>query len=66
MLIFHGGLDYRIVDAEGLASFTALQRRSIPSPELLYFPDESDWVMKPHNSILWHDTVLGWLKQWLR
>jgi dipeptidyl aminopeptidase/acylaminoacyl peptidase len=42
-----------------------LQRRGIPS-KLLYFPDENHWVLKPHNSILWHETVLAWLDQWLK
>jgi dipeptidyl aminopeptidase/acylaminoacyl peptidase len=42
-----------------------LQRRGIPS-KLLYFPDENHWVLKPHNAILWHDTVLAWLDQWLK
>ena len=32
----------------------------------LYFPDENHWVLKPQNSILWHETVLGWLDQWLK
>ncbi len=62
-LVVHGGKDYRVVDTEGLATFTALQRRNIPS-KLLYFPDENHWVLKPQNSVLWHDTVLGWLDQW--
>jgi dipeptidyl aminopeptidase/acylaminoacyl peptidase len=30
----------------------------------LYFPDENHWVLKPANSVLWHETVLGWLDQW--
>ncbi|MDE3140795.1 MAG: S9 family peptidase [Pseudomonadota bacterium] len=63
MLVIHGGLDFRIPDTQGLAAFTALQRRGIPS-EFLYFPDENHWVVKPANSILWHDTVLNWLKRW--
>jgi len=63
MLIIHSGHDFRIPDSQGIGAFTALQRRGIPS-KLLYFPDESHWVQKPHNSILWHDTVIGWLKQW--
>ena len=42
---------------------TALQRRGIPG-EFLYFPDENHWVVKPANSILWHDTVLNWMKRW--
>jgi dipeptidyl aminopeptidase/acylaminoacyl peptidase len=65
MLIIHSGRDYRVVDTQGLSAFTALQRMGIPS-KLLYFPDENHWVLKPHNSILWHDTVLGWLDQWLK
>ena len=32
--------------------------------QLLLFPDENHWVLKPHNSILWHDTVNAWLKRW--
>jgi dipeptidyl aminopeptidase/acylaminoacyl peptidase len=63
MLIIHSGHDFRIPDSQGIAAFTALQRRGIPS-KLLYFPDESHWVQKPHNSVMWHDTVLDWLKQW--
>ncbi len=62
-LVVHGGKDYRVVDIEGLATFTALQRRGIPS-KLLDFPDENHWVLKPHNSVLWHETVLGWMDQW--
>jgi dipeptidyl aminopeptidase/acylaminoacyl peptidase len=65
MLVVHGGLDYRIPVTQGLAAFTALQRRGIPS-RFLYFPDENHWVLKPANSILWHDTVLSWLDRWLK
>ena len=65
MLVVHGGKDFRVVETQGLGVFTTLQRRGIPS-KFLYFPDENHWVLKPHNSILWHDTVIGWLDQWLR
>ena len=65
MLVVHGGRDYRVVYAEGVATFTALQRRGIPS-RFLFFPDENHWVLKPANSILWHDTVLAWLGQWTK
>ncbi|HEV8580674.1 MAG TPA: S9 family peptidase [Thermoanaerobaculia bacterium] len=65
MLVVHGGLDYRIPDNQGVAAFTALQRRGIPS-QFLQFPDENHWVLKPANSILWHDTVLAWLARWLQ
>jgi dipeptidyl aminopeptidase/acylaminoacyl peptidase len=62
-LVIHGGKDYRVVDTEGLATFNALQRRGVPS-RLLYFPDENHWVLKPLNSVQWHDVVLGWLDRW--
>lgn len=64
-MVVHGGLDYRVVYVQGLSVFTALQRKGIPS-KLVYFPDENHWVLKPHNSIQWHDEVLGWLDRWLK
>ena len=64
-LVVHGGQDFRVVETDGLAVFNALQRRGVPS-KLLYFPDENHWVLKPANSILWHDTVLDWLDQWTK
>ena len=63
MLVIHGALDYRVADTQGLGTFNALQRLGIPS-KLLYFPDEGHWVQKPANSILWHETVIGWLDKW--
>ncbi|HVK50920.1 MAG TPA: S9 family peptidase [Pseudoxanthomonas sp.] len=62
MLVIHGQLDYRIPVEQGLAAFTANQRQGIES-KFLYFPDENHWVLKPQNSLLWHDTVNAWLKQ---
>ena len=64
MLVVQGEKDYRVPVDQGLSAFTALQRKGIES-KLLYFPDENHWVLKPQNSILWHDTVNGWLKQHL-
>jgi len=64
MLVVQGELDYRIPVTQGLATFTALQRRGIDS-QLLYFPDENHWVLKPRNSEQWHDTVNAWLKKHL-
>ncbi len=63
MLVIQGGKDYRVPETQGFAAFTALQRKNIPS-QLLYFPDENHWVLKPQNSILWHHTVLDWLDRW--
>ena len=47
----------------GIATFTALQRKGVPS-KFLYFPEENHWVLKAQNSVQWHDEVLGWLDQW--
>ena len=63
MLVVHSAKDFRIPDTQGLGAFTALQRRGIPS-KLLHFPDENHWVLKPQNSVQWHETVNAWLKQW--
>lgn len=63
MLVVHGDLDFRVPLEQGIATFTALQRMGIPS-RFLRFPDENHWILKPANSILWHDTVKSWLRQW--
>ena len=65
MLIIHGQQDFRIPYTQGLAAFTALQRRGIES-KLLIFPDENHWVLKPANSLQWHATVLDWLDAHLK
>ena len=49
--------------AQGLSTFTALQRRGIES-RLLIFPDENHWILKPQNSLQWHKEVLDWLARW--
>jgi dipeptidyl aminopeptidase/acylaminoacyl peptidase len=64
-LVTHGALDFRVVETGGFGTFTALQRKGIPS-KLLHFPDENHWVLKPANSVLWHDTVLDWLDLWTK
>jgi dipeptidyl aminopeptidase/acylaminoacyl peptidase len=63
MMVIHSGDDYRIPITQGLGAFTALQRQGIPS-EFLTFPDENHWVLKPQNSVMWHDAVNAWLKRW--
>ncbi|MFC7301285.1 alpha/beta hydrolase family protein [Cognatiluteimonas weifangensis] len=65
MLVVHGQQDFRIPVEQGIAAFTALQRQGIES-KFLYFPDENHWVLKPANSLLWHDTVNAWLGAHLR
>jgi dipeptidyl aminopeptidase/acylaminoacyl peptidase len=65
MLVIHGEQDFRVPYDQGLATFTALQRRGVES-QLLVFPDENHWVLKPANSVQWYDTVLGWMDRHLR
>jgi dipeptidyl aminopeptidase/acylaminoacyl peptidase len=65
MLVIHGERDYRVPLEQGIATFTALQRRGIPS-RLLVFPDENHWVLKPANSVTWHQTVFEWLARYLK
>jgi dipeptidyl aminopeptidase/acylaminoacyl peptidase len=60
MLVTHGERDYRVPYSQGIATFTALQRRGIES-RLIVFPDENHWVLKPANSIYWYGEVLDWL-----
>lgn len=64
MLVVHGQLDYRVPVTQGIATFTALQRRGIPS-KFLYFPDENHFVLKPENSVQWHNEVNRWLHEYL-
>ena len=64
-LVVHGGLDYRIPDSHGMATFTALQRKNVPS-RFLEFPDENHWVLKPQNSRLWHQEVLAWIDRYTK
>ena len=56
--------DFRIPYTQGIAAFTALQRRNVPS-RLLVYPDENHWVLKPKNSIQWYDEVFGWMSGWM-
>jgi dipeptidyl aminopeptidase/acylaminoacyl peptidase len=62
MLVTHGEKDFRVPYTQGIATFTALQRRGIES-RFIVFPDENHWVLKPGNSIHWYGSVLDWLDQ---
>lgn len=65
MLVIHGEKDFRIPYSQGLATFTALQRQEIDS-QLLIFPDENHWILKPKNSLQWHRTVFDWVGRHLK
>jgi dipeptidyl aminopeptidase/acylaminoacyl peptidase len=60
MLVIHSEQDFRVPLEQGIATFTALQRRGIES-RFLTFPDENHWVLKPANSVQWHHAVFDWL-----
>jgi dipeptidyl aminopeptidase/acylaminoacyl peptidase len=62
-LVIHSQLDYRLDLSEGLQLFTALQLLGVPS-EMLSFPDEGHWILKPQNSQLWNETVSDWCDRW--
>jgi len=64
MLVVHGGRDDRVPLDQGMGAYGAAQLRHIPS-QLLYFPDENHWVLKPQNSVQWYSTVETWMKRWL-
>jgi dipeptidyl aminopeptidase/acylaminoacyl peptidase len=64
-LVTAGELDYRVPYTESLQLFTALQKKGVPS-RLLLFPDEGHWILKPQNSQLWYNTVLGWFDKYLK
>lgn len=61
-LVIHSSKDYRICISEGLAAFNVLQARGVES-QLLTFPDENHFVLKPENSLVWHKTVLNWIRK---
>jgi len=64
-LVIAGEKDYRVPYTQSLEFFNTLQRQGVPS-ELLIFPDEGHWVLKPQNSQLWYKTFLGWLSTYVR
>ena len=65
ILCIHGEKDYRILASQGMSAFNAAVLRGIPA-ELLLFPDENHWVLKPQNGILWQRTYFRWLDKWLK
>lgn len=65
ILCIHGEKDYRILASQGMAAFNAAKLRGVPA-ELLIFPDENHWVLKPQNGILWQRTFFAWLDKWLK
>lgn len=65
ILCIHGEKDYRINATQGISAFNAARMKGIPA-ELLLYPDENHWVLKPQNGILWQRTFFSWLDRWLK
>ena len=65
ILCIHGEKDYRINATQGMSAFNAARMKGIPA-ELLIFPDENHWVLKPQNGVLWQRTFFEWLDRWLK
>jgi dipeptidyl aminopeptidase/acylaminoacyl peptidase len=65
ILCIHGEKDYRINATQGMSAFNAARMKGIEA-QLLIFPDENHWVLKPQNGILWQRTFFGWLDRWLK
>ncbi len=65
ILCIHGEKDYRINANQGFGAFNAARLKGVPA-ELLIFPDENHWVLKPQNGVLWQRTFFSWLDKWLK
>ena len=65
ILCIHGEKDYRINANQGMGAFNAARMRGIPA-DLLIYPDENHWVLKPQNCVLWQRTFFNWLDKWLK
>ena len=65
MLIITGGNDFRVPYTQSLEAFTACQVKGIPS-KLLFFPDESHWVLKLQNALVWQNEFFEWLGKYTK
>lgn len=65
ILIIHGEYDFRILASQGMMAFDAAKMRGVPT-KMLLFPEETHWVLKPQNALLWQRTFFDWLDRWLK
>ncbi len=63
ILVIQGAQDFRIPYTQSIGAFTAAQRKGVES-RYLHFPDENHWILKPQNSVQWHEAVQAWLDRW--
>ncbi len=65
ILIIVGERDFRIPYTEGLQAFNAAQLLGVPS-RLCVYPDETHFVSKPQNVLIWQYEFFNWLDRWLK
>ncbi|EKD31590.1 MAG: hypothetical protein ACD_77C00296G0012 [uncultured bacterium] len=65
ILVTHGEMDYRVPVDQGMAAFNAARMMGVPS-EMVLFPEENHWILKPQNSIQWNRIFYSWLDKWLK
>ena len=65
IMISHGDFDYRILSSQGQQAFNAAKLRGIPA-EMVLFPDENHWILKPQNAVLWQRLFFRWFDKWLK
>ena len=58
-------LDYRILASQGMMAFNAAKMHGLEC-EMLVFPDENHWVLKPQNAILWQRVFFRFLDKYLK
>jgi dipeptidyl aminopeptidase/acylaminoacyl peptidase len=63
-LILHGEQDFRVPITQGLEYYNTLKQKGVPT-RFVYFPDENHWILKPHNALVWHREVFGWLEKYI-
>lgn len=65
ILIFHGGVDFRVPIGQGQEAFQAAQLQGIKS-RFVYLPEENHWVLKPQNAQVWQGEFFRWLDETLK
>jgi len=65
ILIITGANDFRIPYSQSLEAFNSAQLRGIPS-KLLFFENESHWVTRPQNAVIWQKEYFEFLNTYLK
>ena len=65
ILVTVGELDYRILASQGMMAFNAAKMHGLEA-EMLVFPDENHWILKPQNAVLWQRVFFNFLDKYLK